>query len=991
MRIPIQSAFALFVLFSLTSLAVAEPNSVVTQSISDITTTGIHSNQITVEYSDPDGMNTSTYDQSDITVTGPGGALFVTSASASGNEVTYTFSISGGAWAQADNGAYTINLVAGQVSDLSGSTVSAKQLQTFNVDIDTTRPTAVLTANIPDVSSTGATPNTLQVSYADADSGLDLTTIDTSDLSIIGPGGALTIMAVVVADDVATYTVAPPGGAWAQADNGDYSITLNANQILDNRGNSVNSRELQTFSVNIDTTRPTASLSSGQSDIEVATNQVASVQVTYTDSLSGMDVNSFDVNDITINDVEVTDIEIDNQTVTYFFIPDDGNWGLTDSGTKTIEIAEDEVFDQKGNAVRTQSIDSFNVAIDQETWGSETINIDRDIYINDGQTLLVTNGSTLQISDTDASNSGYFFDQVEFVIFGTVNFIGEGNQITPLGEWRGLTVTSEGVLNLGSVNLNGDVIAGGRSTLSFDGATIVGSLDLQSDATLTLQLQNSSTFDQVTVNGAVSLNGLFDLESIGYSISQEGGEMVVIQNDGEDAIDGQFSNLVEGALITQDGLTFRLSYQGGDGNDLSLALDCGEGNYASIQGCMTCPTGNQCPDNTNREVCLSGSYADEPGLQQCKLADYGYSVLNNAATSQEPCLKGYYQDQQGQSTCQQAPAGSYTDSDAATGFKTCLSGSYQPQKGQQECLPAPNGSYVDVPSATDFKTCPQGTYSNSGAKTESECFDVPILSVDKNRVEMGGHNYSQSSLEVITLTNAGRADLEVDIELVELADSSMFSLMLSRTVSSCTTSQPVLAQGESCTIDINYLAEQAGYHEQQIQLTSNALNATESVLVTASTEIPLIQASTTEISFSQGGDHTLTLTNAGVTPLVIDSLGDIETLSEPFYVVGDTCSNTSLLAQDNCTVTIRFTTDVLSALSPLGLIIGMWMALKANIRRRYKLLLSGVMMGTLIACGSDSEEGAGEYLDTFNISSNDPVTPSLLISVSAPKETMDDQ
>ena len=44
-------------------------------------------------------------------------------------------------------------------------------------------------------------------------------------------------------------------------------------------------------------------------------------------------------------------------------------------------------------------------------------------------------------------------------------------------------------------------------------------------------------------------------------------------NGGDDAINGTFDNLPEGATLDAgSGLTFRISYTGGDGNDVTLTL-----------------------------------------------------------------------------------------------------------------------------------------------------------------------------------------------------------------------------------------------------------------------------------------------------------------------------------------------------------------------------------------------------------------------------------
>jgi hypothetical protein len=103
--------------------------------------------EFTVEFSDDHGIDVSSVGLSDVSVTGPGGALNVISAfEASGVDgtpktVTYTVRPPGGSWNDADNGAYVIALAADQVSDVGGLFVPANaNLATFTVSMDTTPP-----------------------------------------------------------------------------------------------------------------------------------------------------------------------------------------------------------------------------------------------------------------------------------------------------------------------------------------------------------------------------------------------------------------------------------------------------------------------------------------------------------------------------------------------------------------------------------------------------------------------------------------------------------------------------------------------------------------------------------------------------------------------------------------------------------------------------------------------------------------------------------
>ena len=107
-----------------------------------VTVVGGTSITITVEYSDLTGTNQGILFPSlgtgDIFVTGPGGFTGVPTfvgATPAGNgtprTATYTLTPPGGFWDGADNGTYSINVVANQVSDLDGTFVPAGVAGTF--------------------------------------------------------------------------------------------------------------------------------------------------------------------------------------------------------------------------------------------------------------------------------------------------------------------------------------------------------------------------------------------------------------------------------------------------------------------------------------------------------------------------------------------------------------------------------------------------------------------------------------------------------------------------------------------------------------------------------------------------------------------------------------------------------------------------------------------------------------------------------------------
>src|SRR5262249_23067755 len=79
-----------------------------------------------------------------------------------------------------------------------------------------------------------------------------------------------------------------------------------------------------------------------------------------------------------------------------------------------------------------------------------------------------------------------------------------------------------------------------------------------------------SGYDQLQVTGSVSLGTTSNLDVILAFTPTIGTSFLIIDNDSVDAISGNFNGLPEGATFTLSGLTFQITYQGGDGNDVVL-------------------------------------------------------------------------------------------------------------------------------------------------------------------------------------------------------------------------------------------------------------------------------------------------------------------------------------------------------------------------------------------------------------------------------------
>jgi hypothetical protein len=121
----------------------------------------------------------------------------------------------------------------------------------------------------------------------------------------------------------------------------------------------------------------------------------------------------------------------------------------------------------------------------------------------------------------------------------------------------------------GNFTNSGQLILGPGSTL-----TVTGNFVQSSKGTLTVQMGGTNTAPLIGAittapMGTVGLNGQFHL-TISHVTPAVGFTFDILDDGSPSAISGVFTGLPEGASIIVNAMTFRISYVGGDGNDLSL-------------------------------------------------------------------------------------------------------------------------------------------------------------------------------------------------------------------------------------------------------------------------------------------------------------------------------------------------------------------------------------------------------------------------------------
>ena len=104
--------------------------------------------------------------------------------------------------------------------------------------------------------------------------------------------------------------------------------------------------------------------------------------------------------------------------------------------------------------------------------------------------------------------------------------------------------------------------------------TLLNTLTFNSRATCKVNLNsNSATGAQVVATGVTINSGaLVSIRDLGTTKLPSGTAFTIISNTATTAIAGTFSNLADGSTLIVGSNTYHVSYEGGDGNDLTLTV-----------------------------------------------------------------------------------------------------------------------------------------------------------------------------------------------------------------------------------------------------------------------------------------------------------------------------------------------------------------------------------------------------------------------------------
>jgi fibronectin-binding autotransporter adhesin len=138
----------------------------------------------------------------------------------------------------------------------------------------------------------------------------------------------------------------------------------------------------------------------------------------------------------------------------------------------------------------------------------------------------------------------------------------------------GGTGTVAGTVAVGNGAGSADAFLSAGDTVDEIGVfSISSALSLDTDATFVFEYNSSLVLaDRVAANGVTIIDSLFSITDLGSGVLAADTQFIVINNTSDDAIAGRFLNLDDSSTFTIGSNEFRVSYSGGDGNDLVLTV-----------------------------------------------------------------------------------------------------------------------------------------------------------------------------------------------------------------------------------------------------------------------------------------------------------------------------------------------------------------------------------------------------------------------------------
>lgn len=269
----------------------------------------------------------------------------------------------------------------------------------------------------------------------------------------------------------------------------------------------------------------------------------------------------------------------------------DGNLSLDDSGGNAVAGALDIAGGTVQLQLSNQIADSASVTID--TGGTFSLSASSETIASLTGSGAISGSGTLTLN-TSVSNpfSGQIGGSVNVHVTGTgILTLNSSSSNSTSGTF---TVSSaadfaiDGSAPSATVNFTSAALLYGTGTIGAlnisggdlqPGETGPGALNVLSNANLAAgsdfrwNASSASTYSQLVVGGNVTLAGAFDVSALGAGYTPvQNTVYTLINNKGAQPVSGTFAGIAQGAVFVAFGDDWKISYQGGDGNDVTMTF-----------------------------------------------------------------------------------------------------------------------------------------------------------------------------------------------------------------------------------------------------------------------------------------------------------------------------------------------------------------------------------------------------------------------------------
>ena len=253
-------------------------------------------------------------------------------------------------------------------------------------------------------------------------------------------------------------------------------------------------------------------------------------------------------------------------------------------GTGTLTVTSGSMITASGGPITLANAltlgGNFTVA------GSQALTFTGAATLTGTRTITVTNtSSTTLAGNIGQSASGLGLTKAgtgTLVLSGTNSYTGTttitAGTLLVNGSQTGSAISVKSGATLGGTGMVGTVtaVSGGHvapgAGPGLPGILTAAAVTLPSGSTLNVALNGTtagSGYSQLSASGTINITGSTLNVSLGFTPAI-GNSFTIINNTGAGAVVGTFSGLTQNGTFAQNGMVFRISYTGGNGNDVVL-------------------------------------------------------------------------------------------------------------------------------------------------------------------------------------------------------------------------------------------------------------------------------------------------------------------------------------------------------------------------------------------------------------------------------------